>query len=182
MSEMLFEDPTWLYAAAVLAEVILLGLWLTRRTRRWAIALAAPVVFAGVVALVEQVVETDREQILAATDELVSAVERGDYQAVPAHLDEEFRFVLQDIAIDRARVVGLLEKNAAGRDIGDITLHGLSIEPSGRQATMDVTTVVRDSRGAAQASLVWKVLWYRRDGRWRILEVSQPRGGFRIRP
>lgn len=181
MAETFFEDPTYVWITLVFAEIVLAALWYEKRTRGWALSLAAPVLLAGIVTLVAWLVVTDREQILNVSREIAAAVEDGQAERIPQHLDEDFSASILGQRIARARVVAYCNSQTRQWGIKSITFHKPNVEVTGDEATMNLTTFITYGRdGGGKTSMIWEVLWIKRSGRWRVSEVIEARQGFKL--
>ncbi len=91
MFDWLFEGRTSVYAIlAALFVFLLLAWWQMRKRWLWAgILLTAALV--GLYALLDQVVETDREQIIRKLYEMVAAVNDHNLNAAFVHISDQFR-------------------------------------------------------------------------------------------
>jgi hypothetical protein len=87
----LFEGQTSDYAIlAALAVFLLLAWWQTRK--RWLLAGAVlTIALAGLYALLDKAVETDREQIVRKMKEMVAAVNAHNLNAAFVHISDRFR-------------------------------------------------------------------------------------------
>jgi len=169
-----FEDPLYLYVAAALAEAILFVIWRETRKRGLALALLAPVAFAACVFAVSRFVVTDREQIVAATEEIAADVQAGRTTAAEKYLAEDFTgyYRTKQHALDEAR--SAIETYRFKL----IELKDVEVAVTGRRAVMSLTTVVIPGAGLAAGrrfSHAWDVHWVKLPaaGRevWRIIDV-----------
>jgi hypothetical protein len=86
----LFEGPTVYVALAALAAFLLVLWWQTRK--RWClIGVAVVVGLIGLYAILDRVVETDREQIVRKVNALAAGVNAHNLDAAFVHISEQFR-------------------------------------------------------------------------------------------
>jgi hypothetical protein len=87
----LFEGRPSVYIALVGVAVILLILWWQRRKRWCLIAVAIVAALAGLYALLDVNVETDREQIVRKINAMIAAVNAHNLDAAFTHISDQFR-------------------------------------------------------------------------------------------
>jgi hypothetical protein len=174
----LFEKPLYLYILLGIAEAVIGYLYLNRRERRFRTALVVPVLLAGCVFLVERLVVTDREQIIAASEAIARDLEAGRIDALERRLDERFAGFYRDkeFAIAQAR-------RAMDRyQLKVVQLRNFEVTVHDGTATMLVTTIVEAGRGNAagrRVPLNWTIRWAEAPGAeddpWRII-AAEPAG------
>ena len=180
MSETFFENPVYVYISLGLAELVLAAIWHERRSRRVAWMMLIPLVLAIGVAVVEHLVVTDREQIIAAAGEMADAVEADQPDRIAEHIDDDFscRAPLLSLSITKADVVALAKTKILTHDITSVKLAKMDVEVAGRTANMHVVTMVRyGGKEGAKTPLTWDVVWIKRQSGWRVLEVTGLRHG-----
>ncbi len=172
MKELLFEDPLWLYVALAAAEMILLAVFLRRRTRPLAIALAVPVALALAVLATDMLVVTDRERIDAALSDLAAKLEKRDLQGVSTYLADDFG----GDYIDREAAVKAAEAALKTYRIDSIRTRNVRIEMLDAQAKVHLLTAIHfnSDAGPAAYTLEWTLFWAKRNGEWRIFSVKAP--------
>ena len=113
ISATLFERPIWLLAMLASAEVVALGLWRARPTRRAGIAAIAPALLAAAVLLLSWLVVTDREHIEQAYEVIAADVAAGGTGALVTYLDEDVEIAIEPDddgpGLDKARAIRLAE-------------------------------------------------------------------------
>jgi hypothetical protein len=87
----LFEGNPSVYVALVGVAVLLLILWWQRRKRWCLFAVAVVAALAGVYALLDVAVETDREQIVRKINAMIAAVNAHNLDAAFTHISDQFR-------------------------------------------------------------------------------------------
>lgn len=91
MFDWLFEGRTSVYVVLAALVVFLLLAWWQMR-KRWILAAAASAAaFIGLYALLDKMVETDREQIVRKVTEMAAAVSAHNLDAAFAHFSDRFR-------------------------------------------------------------------------------------------
>ncbi len=179
MSETFFESPLYVYFALGLAELVLAVIWHEKRTRRWAISLAIPIVLAGVVVLVEHVVVTDREQITAAALDIADAIESRQLDRISPHLDDEFQAIFQGIPISKDGVISVCQSQISNWEIKRINFGRTVIKVDGRSATMHLNTfLVYGEKRESRTAMIWDIRWIEREAGWKMYRVSEPKQGF----
>jgi len=154
----LFEQPVYLYVPLALAEAVLLFRWHQRRTRRSALWLAVPAVLAGLVLLLDCLVVTDREQIIAASKEIARDAQAGSVAAAEKYLDENFAGFYQ------SRKTALYEARQALAEHRPrlVALSDVDLAVAGRQGEMSLTMIVVPGAGplaGRRFPLAWKIHW-----------------------
>ncbi len=80
--------------------------------------------------------------------------------------------------IGRDEVVAVCNARISRWNISGVSFGKHDVEVTGSQATMHVVTILSyGEEGSSRTSLIWDIIWVKRDGRWRILEVAEPRQG-----
>jgi len=180
MKEAFFESPFYVYLTLAFAELVLVVVWHEKRTRAWALSLLIPVLLTGAVVLVERLVVTDREQIIAAARDIAAAVETRDLERIPQHLDDKFSAKLPGKRIDRDKAVAEINAKISRRNITGVNFRKTDIEVTGSEAKMHTTTILIYGEEGSRTSLIWDITWIKRAGRWKILEVAEPRHGIEL--
>ena len=114
----LFEDPTSLYVLLGVVELVLLAMWIKRRTRAWAVRLAIPTAVAVAIFGLSALVVTDREYITRAMHEIAADCGAGSVEAAGKYLDA-------------AAIVDLPDPYGGGELSRDKALVGGAIGPEG---------------------------------------------------
>lgn len=180
MSETFFENPIYVYIALGLAELVIAAVWYERRNRRLILAMLIPPVLAIGVAVVERLVVTDREQIMAAAGQMAEAVERRQLDRIVEHIDDEFSSGARmfSLSITKANIVAFANSRISRYSISSIKLAKVGVEVTGRTAKMHLLTMVHHGQdGRAKTPLIWDIVWIRRRDGWRMLEVTGLRQG-----
>jgi hypothetical protein len=87
----LFEGRTSVYAVLAALAVFLLVVWWQTRKRWLLLGVVLAVGMIGIYALLDKVVETDREQIVRKIKEMVDAANARDLDALFENISEDFR-------------------------------------------------------------------------------------------
>jgi hypothetical protein len=87
----LFEGRTSVYVVLAALTVFLLLVWWQTRKRGWLIGVAIAAALIGLYALLDRLVETDREQIVRKINEMAAAVNARNLDALFENISDEFR-------------------------------------------------------------------------------------------
>ena len=171
IERLLLEEPTNLYIALGVAELALLAVWHSRRSRGLAMALAAPPLLALAVLLADVLVKTDREQIAQALQAVARTGERGEVDAARPYLADDMRLVRGSISADRDAALEIARAALAFWPVKRVKLQRLETTVEGDRAASDVEAQLT-SRREETLPTAWRVQWVRtRDG-WKILQVE----------
>ncbi len=170
MKRILFEDPTYLYVALAVAELVLAGICYERRSKRLAILLAVPVLLAGAVFAIERTVVTDREQIIAAFREIVADIEKGNTAAFEKYVDDEFSAGAyisdKESAVNRLK----MEVKKSG-PITRIKINRVVVDDAG--ATRKMRAGIMVVAGEYKLPLLLNLYWIKRGDEWRIIKADE---------
>jgi len=181
--EAFFENPIYVYLSLLVAVLVLLAIWYETRSRRVLLGMLIPVVLGILVATIEHLVVTDREQIVEASGEIAAAVQTRQLERIPPYIDEDFSAFLPLISLSLTKdgVVDACNRQILGRDIRSVKLGRTEVEVRGKTATMHAMTMVHYGTAAARKTpLVWEVVWVKRQDGWRVLKVTDLRQGVRF--
>lgn len=164
-----FESPTWLGAACfcLFAVVLLLRPRMTEYARTRSFPALIAVVF-GLI-LLQWLVVTDREKILAQLDAFVASVEAEDRAAIGQVIDEKY----DAEGMDRDGVLEFLTDSLKSVDIFDTRLRRRDVTVDGDFADLDLGAMatVRIRAGAGDIHQGrWRLRWRRTD-EWRIVSL-----------
>jgi hypothetical protein len=87
----LFEGRTSIYVVLIALTALLVVLWWQTRKRWSLLAVAVALGLVGLYALLDVLVETDREQIVRKIKLMVAAVNAGDIDGAFEHIADDFR-------------------------------------------------------------------------------------------
>lgn len=164
--EMLFESPIVLYMTLALAAMVSLAIWHKTRASQPLWILAACAALAGVVALADLLVETDREQIEQTFTEIRLAAAENDVDAIMSLVSDGFSAQGVNKAGFR-RVLLMVRQYVDFRSVDLDSLLVESIEQDRAKAVL--TAIYWPNKYYAQ----WRLTFAREsDGRWRIQSVS----------
>ena len=173
LREALFEGQPYLYVSLLVAELILAAIWYERRSRRWALALIAPLALCGVALMADAFVDTDTEQIISAIRRIADDIEAGSAESAQEYIDEEYG----GFKGGRAAAVAFCKIAVKTYGIKTVRLKGMEVEILGRRATLHMTTSVsfdHSQFGAGRTSLAWNISWIKRPIGWRIYRAQTP--------
>src|SRR5262249_20430351 len=91
MFDWLFEGRTPLYVVLATLAAFLLVVWWQTRKRWWLLGVTVAAGLIGLYALLDQMVETDREQIVRKFHEMAAAVNARDLDALFVNISDQFR-------------------------------------------------------------------------------------------
>jgi len=123
MARLLFESPYLLVPVWVAGQFVMIALW-SRRRQRW----SARLVWLGFAALpvlliLQHLVVTPREQIIALCRELAEFVEGGDLMAIRARLSPD----LDAEGMTRDELIDLAERTLSRYHVANARLHDFEI-------------------------------------------------------
>ena len=173
LKQWFLEDPTYVYIALAVVELILAAAWYYRRSGQYGWALLVPVILAGGVIALDRAVETDREQIRRTVREIAAEFSQGGLDIARKCIDETYH----GFGGNKAKLLGRAEDLNRQRHLKSVKIKRCRIDVSGRRAEMEVTTVIHlsdSSAGGGVMWLLWKVNWVKRPEGWRIERLSDP--------
>jgi hypothetical protein len=165
----LFEGRTSIYVLlAALAAFFLLLWWQTRK--RWCLyEIAVALAFTGLYALLDHMVETDREQIVRITKEMVADLNSGNIDAAFEHISDRFQWKGKD----KAEL-----KELAKNYIGNQRVNQIEV--------WDIVCLGDPSREARTANASFQAKPHGREGEgvWAVCDATydfDPQKGWRLR-
>jgi len=164
-----FEKPLYVYLTLGIAAVALGAVWYGRRKAIWLAAASAAIVLGAGVFVVERLVMTDREQIVAALDEVAAAAQREDVPAAMGYVDREYAGWMRDKRHVRLRAEAVV-KTRGIRYINFRSGPEVTITQPG-QAETRFTVVVyygKSDPPDGRVVLAWRLDWIKRSAGWRI--------------
>ncbi|MBN1490949.1 MAG: nuclear transport factor 2 family protein [Phycisphaerae bacterium] len=183
MKTLLFESPWQLGSLCFVVCAVLLVLW--RRTgsagRRQAFLIALAV--SALLLMVQSLVTTDREAIIALLNELADAVAEPDLERIESAIDAEYADGRHDRNSLMARIRAALQRRMVERP----SLSGFEVVVNGDAATAEFRASCDVRSGNSLVSRLpsrWRVEFIRRGEDWMVrsidvLEVGlQNVGGF----
>ena len=177
----LLENPFYVLALLAMAELVIAGVWYSRRTRRLAVALLAPVTLAGLAVLLAAVVKTDREQIRDLSGQIAADIRAGRLDAAARVLDDAY----EGWGGDKAQTVAMGRGLLAGFHVTDMRIIWTTLEVESGRAQMQAQTIVSynlPAMGEGRNALQWRLYWIKRPGGWRILQVDEPVQALELNP
>lgn len=183
----LFESPGGVYLALAVGILVMGGIWYERRSHAMVTGIVAAVVLAGLVFVVETMVVTDREKIIASLHAMAAEVQgpgQGgqNLRAVRLAMDDAVIVDLPEqfgkMNMNKAQALAAGQAFLAGRGLRRVKITKLAITVDGRRATSEFTMIVRYNSGdlgIRPVAAIWKVYWIKRDVGWRIIRVTEPR-------
>jgi len=170
---LLFENPVPLIVVMAVAEVAGLLVYRAHRRRELLGWLLAPPAVAGMVGLLASLVQTDRERIRAALDDIAARIVAGDLDGPARYLDPACRGggVLPD---GRDELIAFGKAVLRKHPVRQVRLPFPTIRTDRPDADATVNSVV-SFRSGTSMWIVWRLKWARRDGVWRIVRVEMAR-------
>lgn len=165
----LFESRLWLggLCFCLFAIVLLLRPRMSQAARSRSFPALIAVIF-GLIVL-QWLVVTDREKILAQLDDFVAAVERENRAAIAQVIDEKY----DAEGMDREGILEFLTDALERVDIFDTRLRRRDVTVDGDHADLDLGAIatVRIRAGSGEIhSGRWKLRWRKTD-EWRIVSL-----------
>jgi hypothetical protein len=171
------EDPLWVYVGLALTALVLIALWYERRTRRLLLLLAAPPVLAGGVWFLAWAVETDREQILRMSEEIVADISAGRSDALQVYLHQDFAGEYRGVPIlNKRAALALARLEPARHSVRDIRLGPAEVEVADGRADATGTLYV-DMGDRGRIPVHYHVEWIKTADGWRIRRADNIRAG-----
>lgn len=176
MSQLLFEDPFWLFFLIGLVAIVLVAMWWKKPTRSRALRILIPVGLAAAVYLIEITVVTDREKLIGAVEKIAEHARQGKTDALEQYLSEEFEGRFRGRAYDKQGAIDLAERSLREHGLVELVITRLDVEVKGRTARMNVVTrmILRSLGGRAPIVLRWDIAWNKSEGRWRAVKAEEP--------
>ena len=177
MKSLFFEDPFWLYALALLAEVVLVIQWRRRGDRQSALRLLIPPAAAALIFALATLVVTDRERLQEATRKIVKTLNAGQTSELASRLTSDFKGTFRgQPPFTREQAVGQIKTAFQLNGVPKITIESLKIEVTGKVATARILTLIelhgRLFHGRFPAR--WTLEWVKEGGRWLIRDARGP--------
>ena len=174
LKTLFFENPFYVYVTLGVAELVLAAIWWERRTPRWRQVLLIPPVLAGLVLLVERLVVTDREQLLADVREIARSLEMHQTETLDRYLDDDFRGYLGGREMDRKAAIETADQVVKGMGVSSVSLRDVEVQVNGATARMrgEAWLTFQDPNiGVGRGRLDWEIVWLERGDQWRIAEL-----------
>ncbi len=166
----LFESTYWLGAACfcLFAIVLLMRPRMSEKNRSRSFPALIAVIF-GLI-LLQWLVETDREKILAQLDTFVNGVVAEDRAAIASVIDDQY----DSEGMNREGFLDFLTESLQRVDIFDTRLRRRDVTVDGDHAELDLGAIatVRLKAGAGEMHQGrWKMGWRKTDA-WRITSLT----------
>lgn len=176
LKDALLEDPTYIYVTLAIAAVAAAAVWYRRRTRGPLIVLAAVCGSAGIVYAVEALVVTDRERIVAATEQIARRVPTEAPAVLQRYLTDDFAGEFRGRRIDKARAIQAARENVGAYGISEVRISRVEVRLSGRFADVEVGTLIVPE-GRRPVPVQWSLSWVKLEEGWRIRSLKDYRIG-----
>ena len=172
MTRVLFESSVWLGGFCFLLFAVVLLIrprWESAATRRY--ALPVTLLLIALLFLTQRLVVTQREEILAALEELVTAVEQKNVAAIGGLISEDY----QDRHRDRDGFIDHVGSILEAVSIHDVRYQRRDVTFDDETAAMKLaalaTVGIRRTPGQTHWG-VWRIDWVREADGWRILSID----------
>jgi signal transduction histidine kinase len=165
---LLFEQPMALYWVFFFAELIVLVMLHVRRTRRWAVGAAVPIVLAGTVALLSWGVTTERERLRTALAGLTLAAQNADATGMAGWIDAAYadrRFASKGELVVAAELV------ARTLEVRRVVLSDVQFAVNSPRAETAFRAAVHVKDIGVGRDVVitrWRLWWVRQADGWRL--------------
>ncbi|MBS3822213.1 MAG: DUF4440 domain-containing protein [Planctomycetes bacterium] len=172
----LFGDPTSVYVALAIVEVLLGVAWFYRRTAKLQRLLVLPILLAGGVFVLDQAIVTDREQLGETVESMAEDFVAGRLDAIGRYIDDGY---VGFRGASKAELLEAIHNEGRVRNVTSIDLSGVEIDVSGNLATMWLvsTITVDGSMYSGSVALHWQLRWVKRGDVWRLEYASEPKRG-----
>jgi hypothetical protein len=171
LQTVLFENPLGIYIALAVFGALGLVSYQNLRTIRSARPTTFALVAAAAVFAISTLVVTDREAILAKSDDIAIAINTGDLIALEFSLADDFAG--PDKYPTRKKAISWLAKNIEKYEITSVKFKVLDLEVRDDLATMSLQTDV-SSELVSPMRLNWLVVWAKRSAGWVVSNASGP--------
>jgi len=176
LQSLLFERPVALSIVLLATLLVMSVIWSRRRTRGSRNTLLACLAAAPMLLVLQAVVRTDRERIIALCDDVAAAVELGDVNAFAAHIADDFLAGAGTHApVTRDDLLAGFNDAVTRYHPEDIRLGQLEVTVDGDAATVELVATARVSISGSTLARVpsrWRLRLARRGDAWLIVEVE----------
>jgi hypothetical protein len=176
IKESLFGDPTSVYVALAVIEVLLGVAWFYRRTAKLQRLLVVPILLAGGVFALDTAIVTDREQLRETVEAMAEDFVAGRLDAIGQYIDDDY---VGYRGGNKSELIEAIRNEGRIRNVKSIGLSGMEIDVSGNLATMRLvsTITVDGSMYSGSVALHWQLRWVKRGDAWRLEHASEPKQG-----
>jgi len=173
---LLFERPLLLVPVLVAVQLVLIGVWSRRRTRG-----ARRVMFAGFIAfallvLLQALVVTDRERLVASCWALARAVQAGDVEAFADHVSENFATegLHREATVGKEGLTEWLEQVLHTYSVEEPNLRQFQIEVTGDRALVRFTAtcrIITPQEVVSRYPSAWEFDFGWSERRWQVTDI-----------
>ena len=163
------ENPTWVYTALVVVELVLFSMWFSTRSkgRKW--LLLVPLLVGVIVFALDWIVVTDREEMEATLTNITTSFRNGTIKEQTHVITDNYHGYLKTKTALINAAVGEAKKSR----IESVGVVFQSVKVTGSRAEMRIKTKVRLDTGQI-IPLTWTIYWGKSDEGWKITEISAP--------
>jgi hypothetical protein len=179
MPDFLAENPATVYLVlGTFAVIFLVAYWVTRK-KRFLIGVGAMAALGGIVWLIDFLVVTDHEQIVASVEEMANGVRAKDANRIFGHVSDEFRLGGLNKAGLRSRADGILARG----DLQDVRVwdfqHAEINRPAADRPTATIVFKFKPIGNVAPEDTFYRCranFVLEADGKWRMtsFEIFNP--------
>lgn len=170
------ESLVLLIMAEVAAVAIVLAVYRRRSPSRSRLPLVVALAICALLIGIQSYVQTDREQIESAVEQMARAIDEGDVPTLGEHLDRDF----QDRNLDKAAWLQDVRQRLQRWRIDEARVGRFSTEVQGDTATV-VFAASCDWRGPGESqsavNSTWKLGFIHRDDGWKLQRVLSAKFG-----
>ncbi len=172
----LFESPLYLVPLLLVGEFILLRRWAARRTPNARRAALAGVVVAALLLVMQHLVVTERESLIALCNELAVAAVNGDVAGIGEHVSD--RFATQNL--DRDEFMQWVRRGLTAVEVRSARLSGFEVSiEDGQRAKVTFNASARvygaaEGLGGSRPSR-WELHFEKTGDRWLLVFLTPRR-------
>ena len=171
MKYLLLENPIYVILVLAVVEAALVAAWVIRRERPLLYALAAPPALALAAGLLAALVQTDREQIHQAMQDIAAGLEANSLERAENYLDANFAAPLPGgMSLARQQILAIGRTALDTHRLTSIKLDKVQTQTAGANGTTSVVTRVESAEGVIY--ITWRIQWAKREAGWRIIRLE----------
>jgi len=172
VSGLFLESPVKLIVLMVVVNGLLILAWSTKRTRLTRRVLCGGGALTVILLVVQYIVVTPSEQVIALCHELADLTQEGDVRGIERHLADDF----ESIDLDRAGFIQRIERTLSRHHPEEARLRHFVFDMSDTGlavVTFDVTCRIVTSEFSEQGVHVrWRLTFRRKGNVWRVTRIE----------
>jgi len=176
--ELLLESPYRLAILCALGCLVLLVLWRRTLSAARRKAFLAGVSVSAILLLLQAIVVTDRERIIALMNGLAEAVIEPDFERIERAIDPEY----DDGRRTKSALMALIRDRLSGTTVERARLYGFEVDVRGERATTRFRAMSSGRVGdtpVVNIPSAWQVDLIRRGRQWTITAIRPTRVNLR---